>query len=523
MQKDSKRTSVVLLGLIFIGLLGFLALGLTHLLWLSQVAGWHYDEAWAGNYAYRIATEPGFWPLSAMTPYTAAWSHWIAAVAFHLFGTSVFVYRATGILEVMAGLALIATALWRRGERETAALLPWVVAFFPAIVMNHRWVIEMNTLFVLCAGLVVFGLSWGPSLTRNWFARTLIVLGVFVGVTSHVLFLAPVLALWFCGFVSGNWGQGENAKGDRLTVSLIALGLILFFFKIMLTLPPEDAWKAKSLIILSTFVLAMQGVESMIGGFAARKFGADSHFASGPSRYNWGKRAMAVPAIFGIVLLVPFFIFAEGSWLALFSAGRLETVFLIGTVCIPVILTAVFAVKSERGTFSIRWEVLAWLPVCLILILVMVVKPGPRYYEIPFLYVATLFAWVLSRLQKSQAAIVMILWVLFGSAQLGVNYFKPDLEQTQIDHEYHLWRFHDSSVDMLPTQRVATRLAQEGCTYDELEVSDYRLDECLRFLSHGADWVTRPGGCRLGHKLDVLRQPGNEGQFTIVPLNVTGY
>jgi len=494
MREDSKRTLVVLL-------LGFLALGLTHFLWLSQVAGWHYDEAWAGNYAYRIATEPGFWPLSAMTPYTAAWSHWIAALAFHFFGTTVLVYRATGILEVIAGLALIAAALWRKGERSTASLLPWVVAFFPAIVMNHRWVIEMNTLFVLCAGLIVFGLS----LERTWRARALIILGVTVGVTSHVLFLAPILALWFCGFVSGNWGQGQHARGDRMTVSAIAIGLILFFFKIGQTLPPEDHWKATSLILLSGFILVMQLVEGMLG---APSFN--------PKMRNW---TLAVPAFFGTVLLVPFFIFAEGSWLALFSAGQLQTVYLMGTIYIPVVLAAFFAMRAPRGTFKVRFELLAWLPICLALILVMVVKPGPRYYEIPFLYAAVFFSWTLSRLERSQVILVMALWIGLGSAQLGVNYFKPDLEQVQVDREYHLWHLHDSSLDMLPTQRIAKRLSQEGCAYSDLEVTDYRLDECLRFLSHGSDWPENPGHeCRFGHKVDVLRQPGNEGQFTIVPV-----
>jgi hypothetical protein len=507
MREDSKQTLMVLL-------LGFLALGLTHFIWLSQVAGWHYDEAWAGNYAYRIATEPGFWPSSAMTPYTAAWSHWIAALAFHFFGTTVLVYRATGILEVISGLALVSAALWRKCERSTASLLPWVVAFFPAIVMNHRWVIEMNTLFVLCAGMIVFGLS----LERTWRARALIILGVTVGVTSHVLFLAPVLALWFCGFVSGNWGHGADAKGDRMTVSAIAIGLILFFFKVVQTLPPEDQWKAKSLILLSGFILVMQLVEGPLSRMASKMTGTPRFNPLNPplnsKMRSW---TLAVPALLGLILLVPFLIFAEGSWLALFSAGRLQTVYLMGTLYIPVVLAAIFVMKAPRGTFKIRLEFLAWLPICLLFILVMVVKPGPRYYEIPFLYGATFFAWILSRLKWSQSLCILILWIGFGGAQLGVNYFKPALEQVQIDRDYHLWHFHDSSVDMLPIQRIAKRLSQEGCSYADLEVTDYRLDECLRFLSHGSDWPESPAHeCRFGHKVDVLRQPGNEGQFTIV-------
>jgi hypothetical protein len=48
-----------------------LLLGLVlRLLFIAKAPGIHFDEAWAANYAHKIASEPGFWPINAMSPYT---------------------------------------------------------------------------------------------------------------------------------------------------------------------------------------------------------------------------------------------------------------------------------------------------------------------------------------------------------------------------------------------------------------------------------------------------------------------
>jgi hypothetical protein len=97
-----------------------------------------------------------------------------------------------------------------------------------------------------------------------------------------------------------------------------------------------------------------------------------------------------------------------------------------------------------------------------------------------------------------------------------LNYFQPAIAETQRDRTFHLLRFHDSSSDMLPIQRVARRLSLEGCDYSDLKISDDRIDECLKFLSYGNWPKPQPHLCKLGTAIDVLRKPGNEGQFTIV-------
>jgi hypothetical protein len=452
---------------------GLIALLFTHLFSLTHVAGWHLDEAWAGNFAHRIAFENGFWPFQAMSPYTAAWSHYIAAAAFRIFGTNVFVYRAAGIFEVILGTVLISLALAKRGEVKAAALLPGVIALFPALVMNQRWVIEMNTFFVLCAGVVVYGIA-----TKRIF---LSFIGFFLGITSHVLFLAPSLALlYWC------WVEEKLSSRDRKLISAFSIIIGLFFVRIYFKTESDDHTKALGLIAIS--VITMIGV----------------HVPTPPKYF------LTLPAILGIPLLLPFFLFSEGTWVALFSSGELQTPFLIGTIFIPVALL-IFYLKPRYQS-----EIL-WLPLCLILTLLMVVKPGPRYYEIPFLFCAVLFTIGVSRITPNQAKQVLALWFTLGALQLSLNYFQPAIAETQIDRTFHLWRFRDSSSDMLPSQKIARRLSREGCDYSDLKLSDDRMEQCLKFLSYG-DWpVPNPHHCRFGTQVDVLKISGNEGQFTIKP------
>jgi hypothetical protein len=473
--------------------LGFAALFFTHLFALSQVAGWHVDEAWGANFAYRIAFEPHFWPIQAMSPYTAAWSHYFAALAFKIFGASVFVYRFAGMLFVFLGVALISLGLKNFGERKAANLFPLVVALFPSLVMNHRWVIEMNTFFVFCGGLVFLGLS---RIEKRW-GRALLALGAVLGMNSHVLFIAPCLALWIFLFLTDSL-IGARAK---FLVTGITLCVMPFFLNIFFTTSGEDHRKALELIAVCLLVLILQWLPIRLSSLKNKIF-----------VFFW---------LVSLPLLIPFFLFLEGSWLALFSSGELQTRLLIGTFFLPIFLLFFFYFRSGKKLTPADFS---FLPLCLLLTQLMVVKPGPRYYEIPFLFVAGVLAMAASRLRPKQLAGVGILWSVLGALQLGVNYFQPDLRQLQLARTFRLGRFHDSSVDMLPTQRLAVRLAKEGCRYEDLQLTDDRLNECMRFLAHG-DWpkLAQPV-CRLGSGIDIQRKgletqrvgAISEGQFWLL-------
>jgi hypothetical protein len=261
---------------------GFAALAFTHLFALTPVAGWHLDEAWAGNFAHRIAFEKGFWPFQAMSPYTAAWSHYLAAIAFRLFGTSVLVYRATGILEVLIGIGLLTAALAAYGEKRAAAFLPWIIAFFPTLVMNHRWVIEMNTFFALCVGLIAYGMSKKKD--------SLIYAGALWGITSHILFLAPCLALlYWC------WSNGRLSRQQKAGIAILSAVLAIFFLRIFLKTVSDDHKKAIVLIFLSVFTV----------------FGV---FIPFPSE-KFKKYFLFIPVVFAAPLMFPFLLLVGRAFL----------------------------------------------------------------------------------------------------------------------------------------------------------------------------------------------------------------
>ncbi|MGZ3689287.1 MAG: hypothetical protein ACXVBW_13365, partial [Bdellovibrionota bacterium] len=403
---------------------GFLALLVTHFAWLRNVGGWHFDEAWAANYAYRIAHEPGFWPLGAMTAYTWAWSHYVAAAFFKIFGASVFVHRASGLTLTVAGVALISGALHRVGEKKAAAWFPLIVAFFPTLVMNHRWVIEENSFFVLCAGMIALGLAervrrgpWIP-------AYALIASGILLGVTSHTVFFGSALALWVCLFATGRL----HRPADRIVSALIACSFLPFFLYV-LRKEPEFRNKSLQLVWVGLALIQFHLLPEKVLSWRFRKW------------------ALAVFAAISCIALVPFAVFGEGSWLALFANGTLQTTALIGTILIPLTLAAVFAWREKLRLPN--WALLAFLPISLFIITVMVGKPGPRYYEIPYLTLAALFAWTLGRLSARHSAIVATLWVTLGALQLGINYFPISLAERQVPRAYHFLRFHDASYDNL--------------------------------------------------------------------------
>ena len=236
------------------GSLGWVCLVLAHCLWIDLAPAWHLDEAWAGLYAHRIATEPGFWPIQAMVPYTFAWPHYWAALFFKIFGTCVATYRAAGQVAVITGIFLIAESLRKAGEKKAAYFLPGVIAFFPALVINQRWVIDMNTFHVLCVGLFSLGLVTRWKNGSGGLAYVLMGTGGFFGVTSHVVFLGPLLAVWLCLFICGKLER----KSDRLFI----VTLLISFYPLLAWIftHSSDPSQVVRLAAILTVLAAAQGV-----------------------------------------------------------------------------------------------------------------------------------------------------------------------------------------------------------------------------------------------------------------------
>src|SRR3989338_2888053 len=95
--------------------LGVLVFGAAHLLFLADVPGLHFDEAWSANLAADIA---GGGPWRAQSAYTRPWAQYLAGFAFELFGTNLFAFRLVQVCSSMLGVALLGLAVWRAGFKK---------------------------------------------------------------------------------------------------------------------------------------------------------------------------------------------------------------------------------------------------------------------------------------------------------------------------------------------------------------------------------------------------------------------
>jgi hypothetical protein len=439
-----------------------------------------------------------------MSPYTSAWGHYVTAVFYQILGTSLFSYRLSGIALVIAGVCLISLALKNLGQTRAAAVFPWIIAFFSAAVINHRFAIEINTFHVFCIGLLAWGLSNKAS---NWKSDIAILAAIVFGVTSHVLFLAPAFALLLLSFWCGSFWP-ENDPGNRKK-KLAGASLILlagFFLRIHLGIPEKD--KSFALLLLAT--LSLMGV--LFPQLAFRILQPIQKYGELPGRI--------LLLCAGTVALFFLLFFSEGSWAAAFFNGGQSDIRLMGWPLLALGIGLASSWKALRALFDKdpRWKkAFLWAALTIILTTAMATKPAPRYFEIPFLMLAGAFALALAHAPKRIATLALLIWVLAGTLQLELNYLSPVAFKNVPERSFRFLFFKDNSADTLSKQKLAQDLVQAGCKFEQVRSSDVRILEPLKFLSLGdwrgdwrGDWLPEStdvsSACRFGSKVQVERK-----------------
>ena len=139
------------------------------------------------NYSHQIGYQPGFWPLAAMSPYTAPWAHYVGAIFLRLFAPTVLVFRLSQVILAFVGMGFIFVLLWQRVSRVTAFHYLLAVMLLPGLVLNHRFAVELNGFHVFCFG----GLLWSLASRRAGSAAVFFLMGA----TSHILFYSLGLGL----------------------------------------------------------------------------------------------------------------------------------------------------------------------------------------------------------------------------------------------------------------------------------------------------------------------------------------
>ena len=440
------------------------------------------DEGLLGDTANRIASGESIPFLEGMVSYTTWICSYVPAVLFKWLGVNQVVYRMSGVIEVVLGVLLISLALFLVNQKKTAIILPGVIAFFPALVINQRWVVEACTFFVLCAGIAALGLSLKYRGKFPWLSSFLVIVGTCAGIHSHIVFLAPVISLYLCLITSGKITRLE----DRLTVLCICVLQIPFFLKIGKL---ERSAELQSIFLISADI-------------AIILFTLFPQFLNRILPLLLREKLLMVPTALGCILFVPFLLFMEGHWLVMFSVGFIDYSFLIGLTFIPFGIVLFDLLKSRWRLRSLPLS--SFLPVAIFLVYAMVIKAGPRYFEVMFLYVAVALAWAMSRMKQKKAILVGILWVTQGSLILGLNYFKPSVEERQIDKIFYFWRWRDGSGGFLPKAHLLKRLADEGCSYLNIDFRerDDNTHGAFRILKIN-DWPPFVPPCRLGNRIKI--------------------
>jgi hypothetical protein len=433
---------------------GVIACLYLHLASLSVQPGLHFDEAWAMNYSWRIAFEKGFWPLAAMSPYTAPWAHYWAALWLKLLGPSVLVFRLSQVALSLGAIFLLSRELFRLGFSRAGAFLPLAVALVPGLVLNHRFAIELNGFHPLFFALLFCALARGK---WGWAAAFWVIAS-----TAHILFYGVGLAL-VASFV---WEKREWSLAERKALGFGALALALFFCRVLVAIPEKG--KASALLF-STLILLGLALRPSLARF-----------------FDFIPRWKYLPVVLGAVFFFNLVFFAEGSWTSAIYSGFPSWVHDIRML---VIFPPLFAWLAWNELEKLPALLRNWFWFGLFLLGLMMLKPAPRYFEIPFLALALLVALALARRRARQA------WIAGAALSLhsGLIFF-AFLPSIAYESDLHLLFFKDSSRDFLSKQKLVQVLGGAGCGLNDIKSVDSRVREGLQALSYG-DWPHLGGPC----------------------------
>jgi hypothetical protein len=444
--------------------LGCALLVFLHFYKLGTIPGLHYDEAWAMNYAWRIAHEPGFWPLTAMSPYTAPWAHYWAALCMKVIGPSVLVFRGSQVVLALAGICCLAAAL----PKHIRAAFPWAIILLPGLLLNERFAIELTGFHVLCFGALVL------SMRREKFGLACV--AALFGTTAHILFYAVALS-----------------------------GIALVFLQGWLLSFKQRAWVMLYFMVTAVFLARVLGSIPEKGKGAALVFSAALVITGVALEWNrwplWRKPAWSY--LLGLAGLIYGFncaFFAQGFWAAAVAKGipfynvDFQTLaFWIGFLGLLYVCARGWAASPS------------WIPRAFLLLTVacgvLMLKPAPRYFELPMLVLACLLTYDLASwiylVEWPVSRRLHLLTALSGVLALntGITLANTALLPS-VNAPIHFLFFKDSSRDFTDKHVLVEFLGGSGCARSDIHTGDPRLKEELDALALG-DWpVNHSGPCR---------------------------
>lgn len=425
---------------------GIILLFFLHFFRLREVPGLHFDEAWAMNHALRIFH--GEFTLRGMSPYTAPWTHYWAALFFAFFGVSLWVFRFSQVLLSLLGIFFLALSLWRTGRVRGAAWLPLTICLLPGLVFNQRFFIELNSFHVFCFGLFCFFLTkreaWG------------VVLFWFLGSTAHILFYPVGLAV-----VAIRLWEGELSKREEIFLRIVACFFLGFFLFVALQIPE----RGKALALVAS-ALALP-------------------FLPWLKLHRWNQVPVTAFLLFGsCVFLANAFFFLPGFWQLAFTKGVESWK---GEGAVIALLLPLLGYLAWQGAMAFSRNLRLAFLLGVILLGAMMLKAAPRYYEIPLLVLAL---FVSSGLWPQRGRFFFLLPLALGAVIFYVPYFS--LSPRLADVKFLTLK--DSSRDFLSKQELVGVLGGLGCKLSDINAVDSRVMEALLALQQG-DWPVSEKKC----------------------------
>ena len=446
--------------------LGVLVFGAAHLLFLADVPGLHFDEAWSANLAADIA---GGGPWRAQSAYTRPWAQYLAGFAFELFGTNLFAFRLVQVCSSMLGVALLGLAVWRAGFKKATLALPLAAFALPGLTANHRFAIEITGFHALAFGALILGLELRARKGPRQGAYFLMGAGAILGTTAHILFLAPLLGLFAAVVLSGT----ALLRSDRLFLLFLSLVLTPFFLAVAYQVPEQG--KGWLLVVFGIALFLWAALGARIPEWVREH----------EKRIVLALGIAALPFLFNAV------VFADGHWTYLLTHGGLFIPYFAGLAAILAFLVVYRAWKNATAPPAARF----WLRLTIFTTLAsgaLMLKAAPRYFEVPLLLIAVTYAYGIAAFDPRRALVLGGLIAVLVGGLFWVNYLVPGRYGYSREREVKFLAFKDSSRDFLPKQALVGALAVRGCRLQNVRTNDSRVEEALRFLARG-DWQIPDG------------------------------
>ena len=441
----------------------------TQLAFLTEVPGLHFDEAWQGLFAQRIATEPGFWPISAMNSYTSPVVHYALAAVFKVFAPTLGVMRGFYAMLNLLSLMTFAVILLRRHGIEAALWFTLMWALLPLSVHLHRFPIEMNGWFGFCLALIAVGLHLWERRPR--LALAIVLTGYVLGLYSHILFFSVLL-----GWAAARFRR-LSAWKDRRSILLLIAGLCVsapLLARMPLVLRSASALALGTLpvVLLIALAVVLNGKRQVLW---TRRISRLLHGA-----YRW---ALIASTPFFVAFV---FLFWDGSFAYSQVTGW------IGGAWIPVnaalLLLALGKLHHRFSLVHLRnphdsmhlWKTFVFT---FLASSVLILKQSPRYYTVPMiLLMAALAIGLMSLKRPGLKAALALVFVAWNSYAFVGRYLVPFQQRGATAEEFRLLIYKDSARDFRPYQKVYAWLEEQGCGRVIRGVEDDRFLAAVEFL-----------------------------------------